>query len=349
MRVWILAAGLAIAALAIYLLSNLIPASGAFATLEPQLVDQCAKVDVFPGTEDVTIDPDTNLAFVSGADRRAAFAGSPVRGGIFTIDLADGNAVRRVSPDAPADFQPHGISLWRGKSGEKRLFAVNHPASGHTVEIFDVGAAGGLTHVETVSFDAMRSPNDVLAVGPRQFYATNDHGYDGGIMGTLEAYLALPFSSVVYYDGETGREIEKGLVYANGINISADGSTVYVAELLKRRIAAFSRNAVTGELTRERNYQVNTSPDNIEVARDGALWTGGHSKIFDFLNHAEDPSAIAPSHVIRINPATGETADVFIDTGGVINASSVGAVWGDTLIVGAVFDGHVMICPLSSS
>jgi len=347
MRVWILTAGLAVAALLVYLLSNLIPASGAFASLDSRLVDQCAKVDVFPGTEDVTIDPDASLAFVSGADRRAAFAGSPVRGGIFTIDLADSNTVRRVSPDAPANFQPHGISLWRGENGEKRLFVVNHPASGHTVEIFDISETGDLAHIETVSFDAMHSPNDVLAVGPRQFYATNDHGFDGGIMRTLEAYLALPFSSVVYYDGVQGREIEKGLVYANGVNISADGSTVYVAELLKRRIAAFSRDAETGEITRQRNYKVNTSPDNIEVAGDGALWTGGHSKIFDFLKHAENPSAIASSHVVRIDPQTGDAEDIFIDTRGVINASSVGAVWDDILIVGAVFDGHVMICPLS--
>ena len=78
MRVWILTAGLAVAALLVYLLSNLVPASGAFANLDSRLVDQCAKVDVFPGTEDVTIDPDSSLAFVSGADRRAAFAGSPV-------------------------------------------------------------------------------------------------------------------------------------------------------------------------------------------------------------------------------------------------------------------------------
>lgn len=347
MRVWILTAGLGVAALLVYLLSNLIPASGAFASLDSRLVDQCAKINVFPGTEDVTIDPGASLAFVSGADRRAAFAGSSVRGGIFTIDLADDNTVRRVSPDAPADFQPHGISLWRGENGEKRLFVVNHPASGHTVEIFDISETGDLAHIETVSFDAMHSPNDVLAVGPRQFYATNDHGFDGGIMGTLEAYLALPFSSVVYYDGVQGREIEKGLVYANGVNISADGSTVYVAELLKRRIAAFSRDAETGEITRQRNYKVNTSPDNIEVAGDGALWTGGHSKIFDFLKHAENPSAIAPSHVVRIDPQTGDAEDIFIDTRGVINASSVGAVWDDILIVGAVFDGHVMICPLS--
>ncbi|MFZ5617200.1 MAG: hypothetical protein ACOZAA_07765, partial [Pseudomonadota bacterium] len=86
--------------------------------------------------------------------------------------------------------------------------------------------------------------------------------------------------------------------------------------------------------------------DNIEIAADGSLWIAGHSKVFDFLKHAEDPKAIAPAHVIRVNPESGLTEDILIDTGGALNGSSVGAVWDNTLIVGAVFDGHVMVCPV---
>ena len=39
-------------------------------------------------------------------------------------------------------------------------------------------------------------------------------------------------------------------------------------------------------------------------------------------------------------------SDVLISVNGEINGSSVGAVWANTLIVGAVFDGHVMVCPM---
>ncbi|MEX0643769.1 MAG: SMP-30/gluconolactonase/LRE family protein, partial [Parvularculaceae bacterium] len=336
-----------LAVLVLYVLSNLIPASGAFVTLENKLVDRCTRLDIAPGAEDVTVDPDTDLAFVSASDHRASFNGRPAPGGIYVFDVSTHDAARLVSLDAPADFQPHGLSLWHGADGEKRLFVVNHPfAGGHTVEIFDVGEGGALAHAESVAFKAMHSPNDVLAVGSRQFYATNDRGYDGGLLGLLEGYLALPFASAVYYDGAEGRIIKKGLVYANGINMSADGSTVYIAEFLKRRVGVYARDAATGALKRERLISVNTGPDNIEVAKDGALWIAGHSKVFEFLKHAEDPSAIAPSHVIRVNPRTRNKSDVFIDTTGTINASSVGAVWDKTLIVGAVFDGHVMVCPM---
>lgn len=330
-----------------YMASNLIPVSGVLLDLPQTLVERCTRVDVFPGTEDVTIDPDTDLAFVSASDRRALAAGKPVRGGIFTVDLAGSHAVRKVSPDVPADFQPHGISLWSGRGGEKRLFVVNHPvAGGHTVEIFEVGERGALRHLETVAFAAMYTPNDVVAVGPRQFYASNDRGYTSGLMETLEAYLALPLSSVVYFDGREGRIVQRGLAYANGINVSPDGSTVYIAEVLGRRIGFYTRNATTGDLERTRVVDIDTGPDNIEVARDGGIWIGGHPRAFDFLEHAENETAIAPSHVLRIDPETGDVKDVFIDTTGVLNASSVGAVWDRTLVVGAVFDGHVLVCPV---
>jgi len=44
----------------------------------------------------------------------------------------------------------------------------------------------------------MISPNDVVAVAPDQFYVTNDHGYPHGFMLTLEDYLQLPASSLLY-------------------------------------------------------------------------------------------------------------------------------------------------------
>lgn len=337
--------GLAVLALAGYFLSVVIPVSGAFQKLQDQLVDRCRSVAVFPGTEDVTIDPESNLAFVSADDRRAAFAGKPVQGGIFVFDVDAPDAVTRVSPDNFGPFHPHGISLWRGE-GQKRLFAINHAPDGEKVEIFDVGANGALTHLESVSFEAMHSPNDVLGVGPRQFYATNDRGYDKGIMSTLEAWFALPFASLVYFDGEKGSKAVESLVYANGVNQTPDGKAIYVAEFLKRRINVYTRDPATGALTFKKHLRVNTNPDNIEVARDGGVWVGGHPRVFDFLKHVKDPQHPAPSQIVRVYPHTGENKVFFVDTKGRLNASSVGAIWDETLIVGSVFDDHVMVCPM---
>ena len=348
MRGFLTLVGLIVLGVFGWFLFNMIPASGVFAGLKPKLIDQCRRVDVFQGTEDVTIDEELGVAFISADDRRATFAGKPVQGGIYVLKLDGTDRVLKASPDSFGEFHPHGISLWRGEDGRKRLFAINHTlGDGDKVEIFDVGTGGALLHVDSVAFPEMSSPNDVLGVGPRSFYVTNDKGYKTGLMSALEAYLALPFSSLAYYDGEKGSIAARWLTYANGVNISADGKTVYVSEFLRRRISVFDRDASMGALKKAKSLAVDTGPDNIEVAPDGALWIGGHSKVFDFLKHVKDPKAIAPSHVVRIDPATGAREDVLIDIGGTINASSVGSATDDMLIVGGVFDGHVMVCPLS--
>lgn len=340
--------GLIVLATIGWLLWNLIPASGVFAGLKPKLIDQCRKVDVFPGTEDVTIDPEINVAFISADDRRATFAGAPVQGGVYVMRLDGTDRVMKASPDSFGEFHPHGISLWRGDDGRKRLFAINHTINdGDKVEVFDVGLGGALMHVDTITFPEMTSPNDIVGVGPRSFYVTNDKGFKEGLMSTLEAYLALPFSSLAYFDGQDGKIAARGLTYANGINVTADGKTLYATEFLARKVSVFDRDPASGALTKKKSIRVNTGPDNVEIAADGALWIGGHSKVFDFLKHAEDPKAIAPSHIIRVNPETGLKEDMLIDTTGAINGSSVGAVWDNLLIVGAVFDDHVMVCPVN--
>lgn len=120
-----------------------------------------------------------------------------------------------------------------------------------------------------------------------------------------------------------------------------------------------ARDAATGDLEPTGAIPVGTSPDNIELASDGSLWIAGHSRVFDFLAHAEDAKAVAPSHVQRVDPSSGRAEDILIDTAGLLSASSVGAPWegpdgrpgggDDTLLVGAVFDAHVLVCPLAPS
>lgn len=329
----------------------LLPAAGAFQTLEPKLVEMCTPLEVFPGTEDIAINHSTNRAFVSGAKRRESeLAGGGLAGGIFAVELDDPTVAIRVSPMDMPDFQPHGISLWHDTFGETRLFAINHLKSGdQTVEIFLVGDGGSLTHLESVTFDDMYSPNDLVAVGPRQFYVTNDRGKSTGFIYTLEQYLGLPLTNIAYFDGSDGKVVSKGLVAANGINKSLDGSNIYVSELLKRRIRTFTRNASTGVLERGKSFKVNTGPDNIDIDADGSLWVAGHSNVLDWLAHADDETEVSPSHVVRIDPKTGKTMDVLISIKGEINASSVGAVHNGVLLVGAVFDSHILLCPLQTA
>ena len=208
--------------------------------------------------------------------------------------------------------------------------------------IFDVGA-NGLTLAETVTYPELRSLNDLVAVGPRQFYATNDRRYrEPGLMATLD--LALPLGTVSHFDGSAGRIVVDGLVFTNGINVSADGRTVYVAEFLGQTIGIYDRDPASGALRLRDTIPVHTSPDNIEADENGVLWIAAHPKVFDLLAHGGDPTKRAPSQVLRIDPKAKTVDEVLLDDGTLLSGSSTAAVAGDRMVVRSVFEAKILVC-----
>jgi len=342
MRTLLIAIVLVVLAVLARMAFILVPASGALADLEETGLQGCEAVTIAPGTEDVTIHPGTGFAYVSAAQRRG---GDESGNGIWTFDPGARDRQPEKVDDGPADFAPHGISLLVREGAPDRLFVINHSrASGERIEIFEIGPEGRLAHVDSITYPELTSPNDLVAVGPRRFYATNDRRYQAGFMSQLEAFLGLPLSSVSYFNGEDGQIAADGLQFANGIALGADGRTIYVAEFLGRRVNAY-RPGPDGRLNRVDRYPVHTGADNIEIGPQGELWIGAHPDVFAFLDHAGDPGEIAPSEVIRLDPQAGTVTRELVSLQGEINASSVAAVSADRLVVGAVFDDHVLVCP----
>lgn len=322
---------------------KVIQASGQFTELETTLADRCEYIDTAPGPEDIAIDHATGIAYFAATDRRVETPRP--RGSIYRLDLNDpSSAPVEVLGDVPADFFAHGLSLWRDPEGVLRLFAVNHPKSGETVEIFEVANDEELEHVETVTSDAMYALNDVVAVGPRQFYATNDQRYKDGIGAILEVFLGLPLGELIYFDGDKGTKAVGGFAFANGVNVSLDGTQVYVAETIGRKLAIFDRDTTTGALNGRRNHNIGSGLDNIDVAPDGSLYIGAHPKLLAFTAHAEDPQTISPSEVIKFDPNDGSYETVYVSKDGELNGSATGAYWKGTLLVGGVFDPHIARC-----
>jgi arylesterase / paraoxonase len=334
----------------------LLHAMGEFKTVANVHPGECRAVPV-AGGEDITIHPSGRLAYISSDDRRSVRSGAPRPGAIFGYDLTTPDAEPvNLTPDAGIDFRPHGISLYIHGDGREVLFVVNHPGHvvtdgpAHTIEIFDV-ENGALVHRTTVADPALRSPNDVVGVGLDRFYATNDQGSRPGLLRTLEAYLRLPWANVVYYDGEGFTEVAKRLSYANGINVSADGERLYVAEVTRGTVREYRREIATGTLTLSRTAGFGFGVDNIEVDADGMLWIGGHPKLLTFVRHAADPAVLAPSKVVRIaftdDDVTHET--VFVDDGALLSGASVAAYSAGRVLIGSVLDPHILDCTLSTS
>ncbi len=316
-------------------------ASGVFEDYTVTQSGQCQPVTVSAGTEDVTIDDATGQVFISADNRRTPE--NLESNGIYMFPIDKPEDVRKVSFDAPADFHPHGISLWKSQEGERRLFVISHASSGEQlVEVFDVDSDGTLKHAETISDPLIHSPNDLVATGERSFYVTNDHRFSGTLQ-SLEVFLGLPVSDVVHFDGQSATSVINNLAYPNGINISANGKTLYVAEIMKRHIRAWNRQA-DGSFRAGQAWPMRMAADNIEIDDAGNLWTAGHPNILTFPPHSEDPANLSPSMVSKVDPVTNDVKEIFYSVGDNISASSVAAFSQDTLVIGAVFEDHVLVC-----
>jgi arylesterase/paraoxonase len=241
------------------------------------------------------------------------------------------------------EFHPHGISLLQ--IGETTyLFIVNHNAEGNFIERFTI-QGDSLLHQRSYSSNLMCCPNDVVAIDIDKFYVTNDHGSTKGFGRTLEDYGRLPYASVLYVSGEEFSTAHEGIQYANGINVSADGSRLFVAATTGRELLTFNRDASTGQLKLAHTLALKTGVDNIDVDADGDLWIAAHPKLLAFVAHSKDSLHKSPSEVLRLRPRPDKGYDVtgvYMDDGGAISGSSVAVRYKKQLFIGGVFQPRIL-------
>jgi arylesterase/paraoxonase len=326
----------------------LLNAAGEFRTLTPHFDGTCTAVPGVVGAEDLTIHPQTGIAYISSYDRRAVMAGKPGKGAIYAYDLNGPRAAPiNLTPDANPDFRPHGISLYVAPDGAGTVFVINHAGDRNTIEIYDVGETR-LTHRTTLSDPLLVNPNDLVAVTPTQVYVTNDHHYPAGLMYTIEDYFRRPWANVVLWDGHTFREVAGGIRLANGINRSADGKTVYVVSTIGQAVRVYDRDAASGELTLRGEIPLGSGGDNVEVDADGTLWIGSHPRLLTLVRYMDGKTPYAPSQILHVTPRTSgaDVREVYLDRGEQISGASAAAVRGRRLLIGPIADSKLLDCQM---
>ena len=324
---------------------------GVFTRIAPHFAGHCRLIEGPVGPEDLTIDAPARRAFVSASDRRAMAAGRPVPGAIwsYALDPVDAAPVN-LTPDAGLYLQPHGISLWREPDGRAALFVVNHPAPGHgwpahTIEVYDV-AGETLVHRATLTDPRLVMPNDLVAVALDRFYVTNTHAHGPGRLQALETYLQLRGAEVLRYGPGGFTTAIPDLVFPNGINVSPDGRTVYVAAVTWRSVLVYDRDPATDVLTRRRDIPIGSGGDNIEVDADGDLWIGSHPKLLAVPRYAADPADPAPSQVLHVSADARHVDEIYLNDGHPIAAASVAARFGNRLLIGQIFGNGFLDCEM---
>lgn len=64
--------------------------------------------------------------------------------------------------------------------------------------------------------------NDIVVLGPEQFYATRDHYFTNHVLALLEMFLDLHWTYVLFYSPKEVKVVAEGFSGANGITVSPD-------------------------------------------------------------------------------------------------------------------------------
>lgn len=340
---------LVVAVVSLWLLNR----GGAFRSIEPHFAGTCEALPLDGSAEDILVDRARGIAYLSLLDRQTLVKGGAAQGTVARVDLnvRPYTAVPALATK-PGHFRPHGMSLHIDANGQRRLFVLNHPvkrgSEAEMVELFTETAPGEFTHSETFTDPQLISPNDVAAVGPREFYVANDKALGGGVAAGLQQ-VGIGASPLTYFDGTVMRNVIADIASGGGINVSADLGTLYVAETAGKRVRVLDR-AGDGSVTERARIAVDTSPDNIDVAADGSLWVTGHANTLALIRHFIGGSP-APTQVWRIELAAGgakAAEEIYLDDGSGISAGSVGATWNKLLLMGSITDRKVMVCERSA-
>jgi arylesterase/paraoxonase len=313
---------------------------------EPHFAGQCDTLDLEGSAEDIQVDRERGFAYLSVIDRMALATGGDAQGTILRLDLNEaGAAPVPALIDPPDHFRPHGISLFIDKNGLRSLIAINHPedrgVGQEFIELFHESGPGKFRHVDTFMTELVTNPNDLVAVGPRQFYVAQDNGAsrDGSL------------TKLVYFDGKAGSVVADDIASGGGINVSQDGGTLYVAETSGKRVLVLKRNRANGSVEEVARIDVGTSPDNIDIAEDGSLWIGAHSSLLGLVLHFIG-GLDAPSQILRVEiDADGDATieEIYLNRGEEISASSVGATYGNKLLIGSITAPKILICEMDAA
>ena len=307
----------------------------------PHFAGQCEISELDESAEDIQIDHERGDAYLSLIKRRGLAEGEPTHGRIGRLNLNDtSGGIKTALIDPPDHFRPHGLSLFIDEDGQRSLVVINHPVDRTTgqdvIELFRESEPGRFRHIETFSDPLIKNANNLVAVGPRQFYVAQDTGMtrDGSL------------TELIYFDNGKVTVAADDIASGGGINVSPDLNTLYVAETDAKVIRVLSRNSADGSVMTEQRLPIGTSPDNIDIAEDGSVWVGAHSSVLALVLHFMTGSD-APSQVLQINfDKQGDATidEIYLNRGDEISASSVGATYGKKLLIGSITAPRILIC-----
>jgi hypothetical protein len=214
-------------------------------------------------------------------------------------------------PLAKGKFDSHGVDLRPGAGGVSTVYVVNHEER-ESIEVFELKTAGKaptVTWVGCAVLPAGASGNGVVGLPGGGFVATNfkdprdpkafEKMGKGEVTGNVQewhsasGWTALPDSAM------SG---------ANGLALSKDGKSLYVAGWPGKKVTRFER---TGKTWAKRDsIATGILTDNLRWMRDGSLLASGQDGDMPAIFACRPPGCYGRSGAVKIDTRTGKTTRI---------------------------------------
>ena len=329
---------------------------GYFVDIQESKPETCDAINLSGSAEDIGIDYENGIAYLSILDRQSLILGDDVRGTIGMINLREKplkveNAIKNLMLK---NFRPHGISLL-----DDQLAVINHPRQRgidlESVELFYIDENRTLIHQKSVASELFDSPNDLVLIEENKFYVGNDKDLELSSFEKIQEQMGRPYSSIAYYDGSNISIAIDNLSSVSGID-AIDNQYILASETNARRLAILKRDLKSGKLEKIKTFSLNGSPDNINAAGQSVL-VAQIPSVFALIQHfialQKGEYVPSPSKIERLtwlesaNDLEKETELLFLSEGNDLSTASVGAIWEDTLLIGSITDKKVYVCRLN--
>jgi hypothetical protein len=235
-------------------------------------------------------------------------------------------------PPDTAKFTTHGLSLVPGRRNVHRLFVVGHGGR-EAIEVFELDARPQTPVLTWIGCAVAVDPiglNSVRGLGDGGFIASNFLPRGGAPAATQRMMTGEKNGELWEWHSASGWQKVPGseAAGANGLEMSADGKTLYVAAWGSQSFFRLSRGKSTP--TRD-EVPLGFRVDNIRWARDGSILAAGQGAGQTTAIVRVDPKTLTVKKVLERPGGNGFGAGtVAVEVGG---AYWVGSFAGDRIAI----------------
>ncbi|KAK4048282.1 hypothetical protein OIO90_005901 [Microbotryomycetes sp. JL221] len=361
-------------------------------TVEPLNNLNCQSIQGLVGCEDAWIDEQHHLAYLPCTPLESRKAWLPAvlhlnstalptvsKDGIYLLDLKTNKFnklnIRNMPPNALNNLNLHAIEVYQSPSDRSHLtvFVNSHrppqnrnlgPKQGanSVIEIFETRMGDkDLNWIKSVEHPLIRTPNNLVAMGSRQFYVSNDHRHKVHWTRALEQIRQVP-TDIIYCDASNDSThcmvAADGILFPNGI-ARGPGQLLYQASCGEGKMNIYEIQSGDNSLVLVDSVKTNHLVDNLHVSSDGSIYLASFPNLIAlgkvFKTAGMNSKIVSPVEIYKVSNETNskqyfgnkfKVEKVFADLGEKVSGVTTAAPYLDKLLLTGVMTDKVVICQL---